>query len=83
VDIRKFNIGEMFSNSQGKTACALVSAFILVITGCIMGLRGAFSAHADSMLQGLAFAGLGSGLLGIRRWTPDKVISHKAEPEKP
>jgi hypothetical protein len=82
LNIRKFHFGEMFSNSQGKTACALVCAFILIITGCIMGLRGAFSAHADSMFQGLAFAGLGSGLLGIRRWTPDKTISQNAEPEK-
>lgn len=82
MNIRAFKIGEMFSNSQGKTACALVCAFMLIVTGCTMGIRGAFSAHADSMFQGLAFAGLGTGLLGIRRWTSDKPISQNAEPEK-
>jgi hypothetical protein len=82
VNIREFRFAEMFSNSQGKTACSLVCAFMLIVTGCTMGVRGAFSAHADSMLQGLAFAGLGAGLLGVRRFTPDKVISQNAEPEK-
>jgi hypothetical protein len=85
IDIHKFSIPEMYSNSKGKTSLSLVCAHMLVITGCIMGIRGAFYSYADSMLQGLAFAGLGAGLLGIRRWTPDKEISEKADPanEKP
>jgi hypothetical protein len=55
MNVQRFNIAELFSNSKGKTSLSLVCAFILVNTGCVMGIRGAFSAHADSMLQGLAF----------------------------
>lgn len=82
MNIHKFSIPEMYSNSKGKTSLSLVCAHILVITGCIMGLRGAFHTYADSMLQGLAFAGLGAGLLGIRRWTPDKPVDPTADTSK-
>ncbi len=80
MNIRQFHFAEMFSNSQGKTACSLVSAFLIVVTGCIMGIRGAFSAHPEAMLQGLAFVSVGAALLGVRRFTSDKQIPDKAEP---
>ena len=81
MNIHKFNIPEMYCNSKGKTSLSLVCAHTLVLTGCIMGLRGAFAVHGDSMLQGLAFASLGAGLLGIRRWTSDKSVEPEADKE--
>lgn len=47
-----------------------------------MGLRGAFAVHGDSMLQGLAFAGLGAGLLGVRRFTNDKPVEPTADKDE-
>lgn len=69
----------MFQDKTGKSSMALFCAFVLIITGCVMGIRGAFVVHGDSMLQGLAFASVGAGLLGIRRFTQTQPISPEAD----
>jgi len=79
MDIHRFSIPEMYSNSKGKTSASLVAGHVLIITGCFMGIRGAFTSVEGTMLQGLAFATLGAGLLGIRRFTSDKDIPDTAE----
>jgi hypothetical protein len=82
MDINKFRFAQLFSNSQGKTSISLVCVFMLVTTGCIMGLKGAFDKQGESMLQGIAFATLGTGLLTVRRFTPDKEIPGSADDKK-
>jgi hypothetical protein len=82
MNIRRFSVSELFSNSQGKSSISLVCVFMLVTTGCIMGIKGAFDRQGDSMLQGIAFATLGTGLLAVRRYTPDKEIPDKADGEE-
>ncbi len=82
MNIHKINVPEMFSNSKGKTSMSLFLALVLCLTGCTMGIRGSFTLHGESMLQGLAFAGLGAGLVGIRRFTPDKPVEPEADKPK-
>lgn len=79
MNIHNFSFPEMYSNSKGKTSLSLVCAHTLILTGCTMGIKGAFIANSECMLQGLAFSSLGCGLLGIRRFTPDKEVSPNAE----
>lgn len=79
MNIHRFQFSEMYSNSKGKTSASLVAGHMLIITGCFMGIKGAFTQHGETMLQGLAFSTLGAGLLGIRRFTDDKPISETAE----
>lgn len=81
MNIHKFLFWEMFQDKTGKSSVPLFCAFLMIVTGCIMGLRGAFAVHGDSMLQGLAFATVGSGLLGIRRFTQDKQVSPNSTQE--
>lgn len=82
MNIHKFSFAEMYSNSKGKTSSSLVAGHILVLTGCFMGIKGSLTLNSESMLQGIAFAGMGTGLLAVRRYTPDKEISSNAETEK-
>jgi len=82
MNIHRFRVAEMYSNSKGKTSASLVAGHILIVTGCFMGVKGAFTLNGESMLQGLAYSTLGAGLLGIRRFTPDKPIDDKAEEAK-
>lgn len=79
MNIHRFRIAEMYSNSQGKTSASLVASHLLVVTGCVMGIKGAFDGQGESMLQGIAFATLGAGLLGIRRFSDDKPVSESAQ----
>lgn len=75
MNVSRFSIAELYNNSQGKTSLSLVCAHTLVLTGCIIGIKGAFTSHGETLLQGIAYATLGATLLGIRRWTPDKKIN--------
>lgn len=80
MNISRFSLAEMYNNSKGKTSLSLVCAHTLVMTGCVIGIKGAFTSHGETLLQGIAYATLGAGLLGLRRFTPDKPISTEAEP---
>lgn len=79
LNISKFSISEAFSNSKGKTSISLICGFLLIVTGCFMGIKGSFTQHSESMFQGIAYATLGTALLGIRRLTNDKEINLESE----
>jgi hypothetical protein len=79
MKLSKFSIAEMYSNSKGKTSASLVAGHLLIATGCFMGIKGSFTVNSETMLQGIAYATLGAGLLGIRRFTSDKEISETAK----
>ncbi len=76
LSIQKFNFAEMFNNSQGKTSLALVSGAVLIVTGCVGFIYGAYLKQSETENVSLAFATLGSGLLGIRRFTNDKELTN-------
>ena len=82
MNIHRFSIAEMYSNSQGKTSASLLAGHVLIATACFMGIRGAVLNHGETMSWGFTFATLGAALLGIRRFTSDKQIPHTAESEK-
>lgn len=72
MKIDEFKIAEMYSNSKGKTSLSLLCAHTLIVTGCLIGLYGAYTHQGEAMLQGVAYSTLGAGLLGLRRFTQDK-----------
>jgi len=51
MNIHRFRVAEMYSNSKGKTSASLVAGHILIVTGCFMGVKGAFTLNGESMLQ--------------------------------
>lgn len=81
LDIKKFHLAEMFNDSKGKTSLGLVCGFILIITGCIGFVYGAYLKQSDTENISLAFATLGAGLLGIRRFTNDKTVLDQNTPQ--
>lgn len=74
ISISKFSFVEMFNNSKGKTSLSLVCAFLLVLAGCFIGVKGSFTSHSETLIHGVAYATIGASLLGIRRFTNDKEI---------
>lgn len=78
MDIHRFSLAEIFSNSKGKSSASLLCGFMMISTACIcfvicVSFR---DAHTGEIIAGsTAFAASGSVLLGIRRWTQDKEIS--------
>lgn len=79
MKFKSFNIAEMFSDSCGKTSISLVCGFLMILTGCLMGLKSAWIINGEIALQGLGFSTAGAGLLGIRRFTKDKDLSQDAK----
>jgi hypothetical protein len=90
-DITKFSWGEAFSNSQGKTSIALISGFVIIVSGCLgFILSGTLLLILISIkdkipeeIQGLTnqsviVIGIGAGLYSAR-WGLNKV--KKKEPE--
>ena len=82
MNIHKFSIPEMYSNSKGKTSASLVAGHVLIAAACFMGIKGAVMNHGETMSWGFTFATLGAALLGIRRFTSDKEISKESDEEK-
>lgn len=82
MNIHRFNIAEMYSNSKGKTSASLVAGHVLIASACFMGIKGAVMNHGETMSWGFTFATLGAALLGIRRFTSDKEIPETAEKTK-
>lgn len=88
VDIGKFSFGEMTSNNQGKTSPGIVAGLAIVFSGClgfssagiVVVINAIFKivAHTEVLnsliTQSIAVMGIGSTLLGIRRYTSDKKL---------
>jgi len=78
----KFSVAELFSSPNGKTSMSLLAAFIMILTGCFGFAVGAISKNADILMNSTGFATLGSGLLGIRRFTQDKKLTSMSATDK-
>lgn len=70
----EFSWNEAFSNNQGKTSIVLVTGFVLCIVGCISLAVSIWLRYNDGILGSITFTTLGSGLFGIRRFTPEKDV---------
>lgn len=82
MNVQKFNIPEMFSDSQtGKTSVTKVSGFFLVVVGAITFVYCVFFIAAVDrlniiLIQSLGVMTLGSGLLASKVFRPSKKIEH-------
>jgi len=82
MNVQKFNIPEMFSDSQtGKTSVTKVSGFFLVVVGAITFVYCVFFIAAVDrlniiLIQSLGVMTLGSGLLASKVFKPSKKIEH-------
>lgn len=81
LDVSRFSWTQMFNNSKGKTSLSFVCAFMMISTGCLVVGLGASKKFPDALLHGVALCGLGSGLLGIRRFTKDKDVTIHSDDE--
>lgn len=72
--IHKFSFVEACSDSTGKTCMSLICGFMMILTGCIMGIKAAWTSDANIALQSVAFIMGGSTLLGVRRFTKDEEL---------
>jgi hypothetical protein len=79
MKFKEISLGEAVSNSCGKTSMPIICGALLILTGCVMGIIAAIIVSNDIALHSLGFATLGSGLLGIRRFTKDKTVSEDAK----
>lgn len=82
VDMHKFSITELFSNSCGKSSMSLCMAPCIVLTGCAMGMIAATGGHSEIAIHALGFVTVGGGLLATRRFTKDKDLAPQ-EDDKP
>lgn len=78
MNISKFDIREMYNNSKGKTSLMLVCAHMVVFSGCYGFVVGVHTVDGNTMIQSIAMVTIGSTLLGVRRFTPDKEIKEEA-----
>lgn len=82
MNVQKFNIPEMFSDSQtGKTSVTKVSGFFLVVVGSVTFMYCVFFIQAVDrlniiLIQSLGVMTLGSGLLASKVFKPSKRIEH-------
>jgi hypothetical protein len=82
MNVQKFNIPEMFSDSQtGKTSVTKVSGFFLVVVGAITFVYCVFFIAAVDrlniiLIQSLGVMTLGSGLLASKVFKPSNKIEH-------
>ncbi len=58
-DGKKFNFSELFNNNSGQTAIALITAFIVVCTGCLSFAYCIFFAKGKFLTECSSLTGIG------------------------
>jgi hypothetical protein len=84
LNISKFSWAELFSNGNGKTSGTAFCGIVICMVGSLCFLLGCIdkmfiSSSIDVISQSIMFVGIGSGLLGFRKF----VDSKKPEAETP
>jgi hypothetical protein len=82
-DISQFSFKEAFNNNSGKTEMSLICAFLMIVTACFGFGWALVIKYEIAMNLSIAFATLGAGLLGIRRFTQEKGLTLMGSDEKP
>lgn len=78
-DHGKFSWAEMFSSTNGKTSPSLFCGWLSIVAGCLGFIIALCKSTPNEGAIALGFVTAGSTLLGIRRFTDDKVILPKPE----
>lgn len=76
-NISKFSWSELFSNGDGKTSGTAFCGIVICMIGSFCFLLGCLdkmfiSASIDVISQSIMFVGIGSGLLGLRKFVDSK-----------
>lgn len=72
-DIKEFSWVEMVSNANGKTSGTAFSGLIICMVGTICFFMGCvakifFTDSIDVITQSIVFTGLGTGIIGLRKY---------------
>ena len=78
MNIEKFSFAEACNNPKGKTSMALICGGLTILSGAIAFCYSIFTHYGEGIGGSIAVLTIGSALLGIRRFTPDKEISTNA-----
>jgi hypothetical protein len=84
LNIQKFSWSEMVSNGNGKTSGTAFAGLVISMVGTLCFLLGCLdkmfiSSSIDVITQSIIFVGIGTSLLGLRKY----VDSKKPESETP
>ena len=84
LNIQKFSWSEMVSNGNGKTSGTAFAGLVISMVGTLCFLLGCLdkmfiSSSIDVITQSTIFVGIGTSLLGLRKY----VDSKKPETETP
>lgn len=77
LDIHNFSWSEMVSNSDGKTSGTAFCGVVICIVGTFCFLLGCLdkmfiSTSIDIITQSIVFTGIGSSLIGLRKYVESK-----------
>jgi len=75
LDFTKFSFKEMFNDNNGKSSGGIFCGVVMVLCSCLCLLYSVVVKYSEGINASIAFAALGAGLLGIRRFTKDKEIT--------
>jgi hypothetical protein len=79
-NMHEFSWSELFSNGDGKTSGTAFCGIIISMIGSFCFLLGCIdkmfiSTSIDVISQSIVFVGIGSGLLGLRKFVDSKKSS--------
>lgn len=88
LDIQKFSWSEMVSNGNGKTSGTAFAGLVISLVGTLCFLLGCIdkmfiSTSIDVISQSIVFVGIGSSLLGLRKYVDSKNPQPTSESETP
>ena len=88
LNVSKFSWAELFSNGDGKTSGTAFCGIVICMVGSFCFLLGCIdkmfiSSSIDVISQSIMFVGIGSGLLGFRKFVDSKkpAAETPSEPE--
>ena len=88
LNIQKFSWSEMVSNGNGKTSGTAFAGLVISMVGTLCFFLGCIdkmfiSASIDVITQSIMFVGIGSSLLGLRKYVDSKKPESTSESETP
>ena len=83
-DIEKFSLGQMTSNSDGKTSGTGTMGILICTIGTLCFFMGSIdkmflSKTTDIMTQAIIFVGMGAGLLGYRKSQEKNIVTTETQ----
>ena len=88
LNIQKFSWSEMVSNGNGKTSGTAFAGLVISMVGTLCFFLGCIdkmfiSTSIDVITQSIVFVGIGSSLLGLRKYVDSKKPESSSESETP